>query len=163
MMDKKIALIAVCSVLFAGCQHNRDLEQRLGEEQRRAAREECEAARIATINKLWVDYEKCVQPKLRMIFLNIGNGYMDIFDLVQAKSMLIASKLDAKKITPEEADVEKAEVLMWANSEDARRAQIDYSNERLHRREVIEQFNRNRSTTTNCYKGLDGSISCTTR
>lgn len=71
-----------------------------------------------------------------------------------------------QKITPEEAAVEKAEIIMRANSEGARRGLALERNELLRLEAIDRVYNPNRpnrSTTTNCYKTLDGSTSCTTR
>ena len=171
MLAQKIALIVVLSVLFTGCHHD---QKRRIEEQRRAAQKdqdirtaqkECTDTLDAVNNKLNVDYRKCVQPRLRGIFLENENAQdIDIFDLLMAKIMLTAGKLDAGKITPEEANVEENEAELQFNNERRRRALIEYNMtmESL-RDQSNERFNRNRPTTTNCYKTLGGSISCTTR
>jgi hypothetical protein len=161
MLAQKITLIVVLSVLFTGCQH--DQERRI-EEQRRAAqkdqdirtaRKECADTLDAENNKLNVDYQKCVQPKIRRIFLENDNPRdTDIFDLLMAKNMLIASRIDAGKITKEEAKVEFHEASLQFDNERRRRAQIEYN--------MRMESLRDRPTTTNCRKTYSGNISCTT-
>ena len=173
MLAQKIALIVILSVLFTGCVHDqeRDIERQRraaqSDQDFRTADKECIDALDAVNNKLNVDYQKCLQPKFRRISLEYNGGRdIDIYDLMQARYMLIASKLDAGKITGEEADVEFTEARLQFNNERQRRALIEYNMtmESLRdRREFNERFNRNRPTTTNCYKTLDGSVSCATR
>jgi len=150
--------IVVMTVLATGCQGNQERRVEVAKQrdlEYAAARDACKADPTIRSN---VALEKCQQEKFRPIYIKYEQRHIDLYDLLLAKRMFTAKRLDDKKITLEEANIESSKDWVWFNEERAKRDTANQSQRRGYVPRGIER----RQTMTDCTPTALGGMNCVT-
>jgi hypothetical protein len=103
-----IAAVAVATIL-SGCVGIRQQQNAARNAEIAAIQAECKNKRLSGELKGFVGQVNCANPRIQEVNRRYGSAHMDLLDMILAKRLELAEKVDNHQMTGAQADVAEAE------------------------------------------------------
>jgi hypothetical protein len=120
------SVVVLMAALLSGCASLAAQRHYAAFQEASAIAEECRNKRVAGQIKNQVGSIECSNDRMRQVIAASGYPHMDLVDLFLANRLVLARKIDNGELTPEDAELQEAELKTRIASEEQRRNVVAY-------------------------------------